>query len=118
MALVRRTDAFFIIAALAGLGWTLSASELWVAAQRAMPSWGRGRMNAVMMISQGAMVIGATTWGLVAAMAGATCALPWAAVLFLLSLLLAGRLSINLTPNLGASPQKLPEGPSDELIAD
>ena len=107
MALVRRTEAFFIVAALAGAGWTLSASELWVAAQRAMPSWGRGRMNAaVMMISQGAMVLGGTTWGLVVAMAGATCALLWAAVLFLLSLLLAGRLrlSINLTPNLGASP--------------
>jgi hypothetical protein len=40
------------------------------------------------------------------AMAGATCALLWAAVLFLLSLLLAGPLSINLTANLGASPQK------------
>jgi MFS family permease len=105
MALIRRTEAFFIVAALAGMGWTLSASELWVAAQRAMPSWGRGRMNAaVMMISQGAMVLGGTTWGLVVAMAGATCALLWAAVLFLLSLLLAGRLSINLTPNLVASP--------------
>lgn len=102
MALIRRTEVLFIVAALAGMGWTLSASELWVAAQRAMPSWGRGRMNAaVMMISQGAMVLGGTTWGLVVAMAGATCALLWAAVLFLLSLLLAGRLSINFTRDLG-----------------
>ena len=52
MALVRRTEALFIVAALAGVGWTLSASELWVAGQRAVPSWARGRMNAaVMMIS-------------------------------------------------------------------
>ena len=102
MALIRRTEAFFIVAALAGLGWTLSASELWVAAQRAMPSWARGRMNAaVMMISQGAMVLGGTIWGSVAAVAGASYALLWAAALFLLSLLLAGRLSINFTRNLG-----------------
>ena len=102
MALVRRTEAFFIVAALAGMGWTLSASELWVAAQRAMPSWARGRMNAtVMMISQGAMVLGGVIWGSAAAIAGATYALFAAAALFLLSLLLAGRLSINFTRNLG-----------------
>ena len=101
MALIRRTEAFFIVAALAGMGWTLSASELWVAAQRAMPSGARGRMNAaVMMISQGAMVLGGTIWGSAAAIAGATCALFGAAVLFLLSLLLAGGLSINFTRDL------------------
>jgi MFS family permease len=100
MALVRRTEALFIVAAFAGVGWTLSASELWVAAQRAMPSWGRGRMNAtVMMISQGAMVLGGVIWGSVATIAGATYALLGAAILFLLSLLLAGRLSINFTRN-------------------
>ena len=102
MALVRRTEAFFIVAAFAGMGWTLSASELWVAAQRAMPSWARGRMNAtVMMISQGAMVLGGVIWGSAAAIAGAPYALFAAAVLFLLSLLLASRLSINFTRNLG-----------------
>jgi predicted MFS family arabinose efflux permease len=102
MALVRRTEAFFIVAALAGVGWTLSASELWVAAQRAMPSRARGRMNAtVMMISQGAMVLGGAIWGSAAAIAGATYALFGVAVLFLLSLLLAGRLSINFTRKLG-----------------
>jgi MFS family permease len=104
MALIRRTEAFFIVAALAGMGWTLSASELWVAAQRAMPSWARGRMNAtIMMISQGAMVLGGVIWGSAAAIAGATYALFAAAVLFLLSLLLAGRLSINFTRNLGGN---------------
>jgi len=98
MALVRRTEVFFIVAALAGLGWTLSASELWVAAQRTAPSRARGRMNAVVMIiSQGAMVLGGTIWGSAAAIAGATYALSGAAVLFLLSLILASRLSINFT---------------------
>ena len=102
MSFVRQTEAFLIVAALAGMGWTLSASELWVAAQHAVPSWARGRMNAtVIMISQGAIVFGGAIWGLAAAMTGATCALFGAAILFLVSLLLAGRLSINFTRNLG-----------------
>jgi MFS family permease len=46
MAFVRDPNLFMGVAALAGLGWTLTASELWVAGQRAMPSWARGRMNA------------------------------------------------------------------------
>jgi MFS family permease len=102
MSFVRQTEAFLIVAALAGMGWTLSASELWVAAHHAVPSWARGRVNAtVIMISQGAIVFGGAIWGLAAAMTGATCALFGAAILFLVSLLLAGRLSINFTRNLG-----------------
>ena len=59
------------LAAVAGIGWTLSASELWVAAQRAMPSWSRGRMNAtVIMVSQGAMALGGVVWGAAAAILG------------------------------------------------
>jgi predicted MFS family arabinose efflux permease len=101
MALVRQTEAFFVVAALAGVGWTMSASELWVAAQRAMPSWARGRMNAtVIMISQGAMALGGVIWGSAAAIAGASYTLLGAAVLFLTSLLLARRLSINFAGNL------------------
>jgi MFS family permease len=101
MALVRQTEVFFVIAALAGVGWTMSASELWVAAQRAMPNWARGRMNAtVIMISQGAMAVGGVIWGSAAAIAGASDTLLGAATLFLTSLLLARRLSINITRNL------------------
>src|SRR5258705_7705497 len=37
MAFVRQTEVFFGVAALAGVGWTLSASELWLAVQPAMP---------------------------------------------------------------------------------
>src|ERR1700674_3483658 len=96
MALVRQTEVFFVVAALAGVGWTMSASELWVAAQRAMPSWARGRMNAtVIMISQGAMALGGVIWGSAGAIAGTSYTLLGAAVLFLMSLLLARRLSIN-----------------------
>jgi Transmembrane secretion effector len=97
MAIVRQPQVFFIVSALAGLGWTLSASELWVAAQRAMPSWARGRLNAtVIMISQGAMAFGGLVWSSAAAVAGPIHALFGATVLFLVSLLLAGRLSINV----------------------
>ena len=60
LAFVRQTELFFVVAAQAGVGWTLSASELWVAAQRTIPAWARGRLNAmVIMISQGAMAL----WG-------------------------------------------------------
>jgi MFS family permease len=59
MAVVRQTELFFFVAALAGVGWTLSASELWVAAQRTIPTWARGRLNAmVIMISQGLWRLG------------------------------------------------------------
>ena len=101
MALVRQTEVFFVVGALAGVGWTMSASELWVAAQRAMPGWARGRMNAtVIMISQGAMALGGVIWGSAAAIGGASYTLLGAAVLFLTSLFLARRLSINVTRNL------------------
>jgi MFS family permease len=120
MAFVRQTEAFFVAAALAGVGWTMSASELWVAAQRAMPSWARGRMNAtVIMISQGAMVLGGVIWGSAGAIAGASHTLLGVAVLFFTSLLLGRRLSINLAGNLEESvphhlltriePKKVPQ---------
>jgi MFS family permease len=93
MAVVRQPQAFFVVAALAGVGWTLSASELWVAAQRAMPSWARGRLNATFItISQGAMVLGGVIWGFAASIVGSSYTLLGAAVLFLTSLLLVARL--------------------------
>jgi predicted MFS family arabinose efflux permease len=105
MTLVRQIEVFFVVAALAGVGWTMSASELWVAAQRAMPSWARGRMNAtVIMISQGAMAVGGVIWGSAASIAGTSYTLLGAAVLFLTSLLLARRrLSIDFARNLEES---------------
>src|SRR5580692_5848177 len=67
MALIREAPAFLLVAALAGVVWTVSAAELWVAAQRAMPGWARGRMNAtVIMVSQGALALGGILWGMIA----------------------------------------------------
>jgi MFS family permease len=88
MALIRQPLPFLLVAALAGIGWTVSAAELWVAAQRAMPGWARGRMNAtVIMVSQGAMALGGILWGTIAAIAGVKSALFVQAILILLVLI-------------------------------
>jgi MFS family permease len=101
MGIVRQTELFLLVAALAGMGWTLSASELWLAAQRAIPDWARGRMNAtIMMVSQGAMVIGGLVWGSLAAIVGPSSTLLGAALLFLVSLLLSAGLPANFVANL------------------
>src|SRR6516225_10453113 len=105
MAIAREPGILFGVAALAGVGWTLSASELWVAAQRAMPSWVSGRMNAtVIMVSQGAMAVGGVIWGSAASTAGPAYSLVAAAALLLVSLVLAGPLSINFTGSLDLNP--------------
>jgi predicted MFS family arabinose efflux permease len=105
MAVVRQKELFLVVAALAGVGWTLSASELWVAAQRAMPGWARGRMNGtVIMVSQGALAIGGVIWGSAVATTGTSYTLLGAAVLLLISLALSGPLSINFTGSLNFDP--------------
>src|ERR1700756_3969034 len=71
MVLVHRPFVFLLVAALGGMGWTISASELWVASQRAMPDWARGRMNATMvMVAPAATALGGIIWGLAAHHAG------------------------------------------------
>jgi MFS family permease len=105
MAVVRQTELFLVVAALAGAGWTLSASELWLAAQRAMPGWARGRMNAtVIMFSQGAIALGGIVWGFSSQVAGINVTLVVAAAAMALSLLLAIPLSINFTTSLSFDP--------------
>jgi MFS family permease len=105
MAVVRDQSLFMGVAALAGVGWTLSASELWVAGQRAMPSWARGRMNAtIMMVSQGAMALGGIIWGIAATTLGVNPTLLGGAGLLVLSLILAIPLSINFTSSLDFEP--------------
>jgi MFS family permease len=105
MALVRQRELFLVVAALSGAGWTLSASELWVASQRAMPSWARGRMNAtVMMVSQGAIALGGIVWGFSSQVAGVNVTLVVAAAAMAFSLLLAIPLSINFTTSLSFDP--------------
>ena len=111
MALVREPHAFLLVAALAGVVWTVMAAELWLAAQRAMPVWARGRMNAtVIMVSQGAMALGGIVWGTIAATAGVRTALLVNVFLAICSVallrLLRAPLSIDftMTANLNAVP--------------
>jgi MFS family permease len=105
MAFVRQPSIFMIVAALAGTGWTLGAAELWVASQRAIPGWARGRMSAtVIMVSQGAIALGGVVWGFSSQAAGVSITLVIAAVTLTLSLLLAIPLSINFTTSLSFDP--------------
>jgi MFS family permease len=105
MAFVRQPLIFMIVAALAGLGWTVAASELWLAGQRAIPGWGRGRMNAiVIMVSQGGIALGGMTWGLASQVAGVNTTLIVAAVAFTVSLFLAIPLSINFPASSDSQP--------------
>src|ERR1700736_3338646 len=50
MAMVHHCLYCLVPMALAGASWTLAASELWVAAQRAIPNSVRGRISALMMV--------------------------------------------------------------------
>jgi hypothetical protein len=111
MAFIRQQPVFLLVTGLAGIGWTVSAAELWVAAQRAMPGWARGRMNAtVIMVSQGAMALGGVLWGTIAATAGVKSSLLVQAIAILVVLavinLLGNPWSIDftMTADLNAVP--------------
>jgi MFS family permease len=106
MAFVHRPYVFLVVAALGGMGWTLSASELWVASQRAMPDWARGRMNATMvMVAQAANALGGVIWGLAAHHAGVVPAFLGAAAFGILVMIIvrvvpALQISIDFTKSL------------------
>jgi hypothetical protein len=105
MSVVRDVGFYLGVSALAGVAWTMAASELWVAGQRAMPPWARGRMNAThIMLSQGGMALGGLVWGGAAASLGVRFTLMAAALLLLSSLALAFPLSIDFTGRLNFDP--------------
>src|SRR6201982_1555641 len=101
MAIVPNLWMFLPVTALAGISWTVSASELWIAGQRAMPDWARGRMNAVnLMASQGGVALGGILWGEAATYVGLGPTLVGGALLMTVSLTLALPLSINFASSL------------------
>jgi len=113
MAVVRHLETFMAVAALAGLGWTLAASELWVVAQQAMPGWTRGRLNAAtIMVSQGGIAIGGLAWGAAAAFTGFEYTLLLATLLVCFNLSMAGPLSIDFIKSLDAEPALPPRMPT------
>jgi transmembrane secretion effector len=96
MAFVRQLPALMACATLAGVAWALAGSELWVAGQRVMPEWVRGRMNAFqIMLGQGGIAVGALVWGTGVAHAGSDLTFTAAALLALTVLALGHRFSIN-----------------------
>jgi MFS family permease len=105
IAFVRQTQLLLFVAAFAGVAWTATGNELWLAGQRAMPGWARGRMNAtIIMFSQGAMALGGVIYGITAQKFGVTAILVAVALLILVLLLtfklLASPLSIDFTQRL------------------
>ena len=100
MAMVHHCLYCLVPMALAGASWTLAASELWVGAQRAIPNSARGRISALMMVlSQGAMTLGAIAWGLSAQVAGARLTLLAAAFLFCVTAVALMLLRISREPS-------------------
>ena len=110
MAFVHQPYLFLLIAAIGGAGWTLSSSELWIAGQRAMPDWARGRMNAtIIMLSQAATALGGAIWGAAAAAAGVVPTFMVAGglailVIAVVHVVLQKRLSIDFTAGMNLEP--------------
>jgi MFS family permease len=116
MGTIREPKLFLVAAGLAGTAWTMAASELWVAGQRAMPSWARGRMNAtIIMAAQGAMALGGIVWGSSVSLWGVKSTLIVACVLQLATLLIQLWLSIDFTSSLDFEPAPV-AGASHKLI--
>ena len=96
ISLTRQVPALMTCATFAGVAWALAGSELWVAGQRVMPGWVRGRMNSFqIMLGQGGFAIGALIWGSGVAHAGPSLTFAAAAVFALTVLALGLRFSIN-----------------------
>jgi MFS family permease len=96
MVFLRQTPAFMVCAALAGVAWALAGSEIWLAGQRVMPEWVRGRMNGFqIMLGQGGIALGAILLGTGVAHAGLDVTLAAVAILALTGLILGFRFSIN-----------------------
>jgi hypothetical protein len=96
--MVCQPQLFLVVGGLAGAAWTVSASELWVADQRFIPDWIRGRLNAThMMVSQGGISLAGLVWEAVATTLGLNWALLSASALGTISALTAKRWSIDFS---------------------
>jgi MFS family permease len=96
MAFIRQVPALMVSTTFAGVAWALAGSELWVAGQRVMPGWVRGRMNAfLIMLGQGSIALGAVLWATGVANVGLDLTFAVAAILALAGLALGHRFSLN-----------------------
>jgi MFS family permease len=96
MGCIRRPGAFLLVAGVAGVAWTIAASEFWVAGQIAAPELVRGRLTAAyIMTSNASMAIGGAGWGVIAALNGVEFTLHTASIVLLVSISLLFRFSID-----------------------
>jgi predicted MFS family arabinose efflux permease len=97
MGCIRQPAAFLLVAGVAGVAWTVAASELWVAGQIAASELARGRLSAAyMMASNASMALGGIVWGVLAAFKGLEFTLHAGSILLLFSLPLLFRFSIDV----------------------
>ncbi len=93
---------------LAGVAWSLAGSELWVAGQRVIPGWVRGRMNAFqIMLGQGAIALGGLIWGSGVMQFGLSPTFAAAAILAVAVLAIGHRVSINFAAEASVDPAPL-----------
>jgi MFS family permease len=113
MAAVRNLETFMLVAAVAGVAWTLAGSEIWVVAQQAMPGWTRGRLNAAqIMVSQGGIALGGVVWGALAQFTGFQYTLLLAALLVCYNLSVTGPLSLDFIKSIDLEPGLPPPAPN------
>jgi hypothetical protein len=109
MSFARAVPHLMVSTTFAGVAWALAGSELWVAGQRVMPGWVRGRMNAfLIMLGQGSMAFGAVLWGTGVANLGLDITFGAAATIALVVLAVGHRYSINF-----AAEAQVEEAPLD-----
>ena len=96
MAFTREVPPLMVSTTFAGIAWALAGSELWVAGQRVMPGWVRGRMNAfLILLGQGSMALGAVLWAIGVANLGLNLTFAAAGAIALVVLAVGHRCSIN-----------------------
>jgi MFS family permease len=97
MGCIREPEAFLLVAGLAGVAWSVAASELWVVGQIAAPELIRGRLTAAyMMASNASMALGGVVWGASATWKDLPFTLHAASISLLISLPLLFRFSIDV----------------------
>ena len=97
MGCIRQPEAFLLVAGLAGVAWTVAASELWIAGQTAAPELARGRLTAAyIMASNASMALGGIIWGASATLQDLSFTLHAASISLLISLPLLFWFSIDL----------------------
>ena len=108
MAFIRQVPFLMTCVTLAGVAWAMAGSEIWVAGQRVMPGWVRGRMNAFQIVlGQGSMAVGAIVWGSGVAHAGLDLTFAAASAVAFAGLALGLRFSINFATKAGVDAAPL-----------